>query len=459
MKTNKAHKLRGLLTTFQASENGTVEPPKEIELLRTGSWDTPYHGRFDITEQNLRNYAAHAKDPNIRRALPVDREHDTIGGAAGWLGEDEHYQPKDLDVRANDAGGFSLWASANWTPQGAQDIRDRVYRFFSPEFADRDYEDPEQAGVYYDDVLIGGGLTNRPLFKHLTAVAASDGTGADGLTESHKQNIIYLSSEEQNSMNLKDLLAKKHEDLSAEEKAFIVEHKGELNDDQLKAMQDAGVVEKDGDGNETAEQKAEREKQEADAKAQADADAQAKADADAAAAAGNGDGNGDGSGTQARDGVVTIKANELKKLQDDAAAGRQAHDTLAHKEVVEHVGSLLFNEKTGGKLPIQAKDTAVKFYESLNTDQRKQFNDLLEKMPNLKMFGEVGDGGTGSTTDPSSATAQVMEKSKALMASDEGRKTGLTLASAQSRVLADKANAELAKQFSEERKAKREGKN
>lgn len=438
------HKFRRLITIKAADDQGNPVVPDEIELLQTGEWNTPYHGHFVINRTYLEEYATHARDPSIRRALPVDWEHDTIGGAAAWLGEGDGF---DYEVRDNDQGGQSLWASVKWTKKGKQSVEDDEYRYISPEFADHDYEDPENAGRFFDNVLIGAGLTNRPLFKKLTAVAASDGTGKDNLTGNHNNNIIYLS-EENKSMNLKDLLAKKHEDLTTEEKAFITEHKADLTEDQVKELTEAGVLE--AESQETDEEKAEREKQEAEAAA---AEQKKKDDEAAAAAAANND-DGEG-GTQASDKTVTIKAGELSKLKKDAELGRQAHDTLAKKEVQEHVGSLLFNEKNGGKLPIAAKDTAISLYESLNATQRKQFNDLMEKMPSLKMFGEVGDGGQRAI-QAGSAIEQVMSKAKALMASDEGK--GLTLAAAKDKVLKASDNKDLAAQYNQERKEEREGK-
>lgn len=428
------HKFRRLITIKAADDQGNPIVPDEIELLQTGEWNTPYHGHFVINRTYLEEYATHARDPSIRRALPVDWEHDTIGGAAAWLGEGNGF---DYEVRDNDQGGQSLWASVKWTKKGKQSVEDDEYRYISPEFADHDYEDPENAGRFFDNVLVGAGLTNRPLFKKLTAVAASDGT-TDDLTVNRNNNIIYLS-EEHKSMNLAELLAKKTDELTAEEKAFINEHVAELTAEQKTALTEAGVVEAEAD---------------ADADADADGDQDADADADADSDA---DADASGDSKQAKDskrkGTVIMTASEAKTLRENAALGKKAHDELEHRNVVEHVNSLLFNEKTGGKLPIAAKDTAVTFYESLNASQHKQFNDLLEKMPSLKMFGEIGDGGHG--IQAGSAIEQVMTKAKALMASDGSK--GLTLASAKDRVLKASENKDLAQQYNQERKEQREG--
>lgn len=429
------HKTFRNLIPIQAAENG--EPPAELELLQTGEWNTPWHGRFTISADDLNEYMEHARE-GVRKAFPIDLEHNTIGGAVGWLGEGKGF---DFEVRDNDSGGQSLWASVEWTKKGKQLIADREYRFFSPEFQPEDYEDPEHAGEYMDNVLFGGGLTNRPLFKGLTPVAASDSTqnGGKRLTGGHGADILYLSEELQN-MDLQALLAKKTDELTAEEKAFIVEHKSELTEDQTKSLTEAGVLEdakededEDGNEDETAEQKAEREKQE-----QADADAKAKADqeeADAEAA------------KEAKEkGNVSISASELEQLKADAKAGRQASDTLGKKASEEHVSGKLFNEKEGLKMPVTAKDSVTDFYHTLNSTQRKQFNEIVDKLPTLKMFDTKGS--TGGIAEGSAAET-VMKQAHEKVA--EAKKAGeeLTLGQAKTRVL--NSDKDLKARYDEER--------
>lgn len=367
--------------------------------------------------------------------MPIDLEHNSIGGAVGWV--------EGLEIRPNDLGGESLWAKMSWTPKGSQLIADREYRFFSPEFADEDYQDPE-TGEYMNNVLIGGGLTNRPLFKNLTAIAASDNNGNSkkSLTANSQSNTIYLKQGNE-TMKLEDLLAKAPADLTDEEKAFVVEHKEELTDEQVTTLTDAGVLEADGDGG--------------NGDGNDDDDANGDGAGDGGDDAGDDDGDGDGGdgagdgngeGTQANDskkGTVAIKASDLKKLQADAAAGRQASDQLARKASEEHVASLCFSDSNkDGKLPIAAKDEITDFYHGLNGKQRKAFDAIVSKMPSGRMFNQIGDSGAPAT---GSATAEVSEKAKALMADEKNK--GLTMGAAVRKVLAsDKA---LAARYNEEK--------
>ncbi len=416
------------LIAIQAAEDGSA--PAEIELLQTGEWNTPWHGHFVITKENLEEYKNNA-EAGVRKGLPIDLEHNSSGGAVGWLGED------GFTIKSNAAGGFSLWGSVTWTPKGQQLVKDREYRFFSPEFADEDYEDPEHAGVFLDNVLIGGGLTNRPLFKNLTAVAASDGTGKaqKSLTADNTSNIIYLS-EDANTMDLQALLAKKSDELTAEEKAFVVEHKDELTDEQVTELTTAGVLEDDADdsADDDADDAAD------DAAGDADDDQPETPEAKEARAAAE------------KAGLRVVSAADYKKLEDKAAKGEQAHEALARKASEEHVASLLFNDKTNtGKLPIAAKDNLVEFYHGLNDKQKKAFDKITEQMPDMKLFSQVGDGGQSqigtAAGEVNAAAGELMEKDK----------TGkLTLGAAIRNVLAsDKA---LATRYNEERNAQREGK-
>jgi len=411
------------IITIQAAEDGSA--PSEIELLQTGEWNTPYHGHFVITRENLEEYKKNA-EAGVRKGLPIDLEHMTNGGAVGWIGE------QGFEIRSNTNGGFSLWGSVTWTPKGEQLIKDREFRFFSPEFADEDYEDPENAGVFLNNVLIGGGLTNRPLFKNLTAVAASDNVQKDkkSLTANSAQNILYLS-EEHNDMNLAELLAKKTEDLTAEEKAFIVENKADLTDEQVTSLTEAGVLEAEGGDDDGSSDDDSGD----DA---GDDNNDDGADDDA------GDDDGD-EGTQASEKTVAIKASELADLKAKAAKGEQAHEQLSRKASEEHVASLLFNEKDGGKLPIAAKDTVVDFYHGLDEKQRKQFNEIVGKMPSLKMFSQDGDGGASAI---GTAAAEVKQKAEALMADEKAGK-GLTMAAAVRKVLA--SDSDLKERYNTER--------
>lgn len=153
---------RGLirLADFVSAEVLEAERPvSDIQIARTGTWEHPQYGRLEITEQTLQdfvdNFYRHVRGIDIA----VDQAHRPEDGAAGWI--------KALHKRGNE-----LWATVEWTPLGVRLIRDGIYRYFSPEFAVT-YTDPE-TGQKYRNVLLGGGLTNRPFIKGMAPVMLSE---------------------------------------------------------------------------------------------------------------------------------------------------------------------------------------------------------------------------------------------------------------------------------------------
>lgn len=355
----------------------SVAPPNKLELLQTGMWDTPYHGMFMVTDDDLAEYMQHWKD-GLRKGLPIDYEHDDDGGAAGWI-TNLYIAPSSKGDGTN-----ALWGDIDWTPEAVQQVEDGVYKYFSPEFWPDCYPDPE-TGELYDNVFIGGGLTNRPLFKNLTSVRASDKGKVDEkvLTANATSNTIYVRKASQ--MNLKDLLAKAPADLNDEEKTFVVEHKGELSDEQVTTFTEAGVLEAEGetgDGDGSGEGEGEQENE-----------------------TGSGEGGEEG-GTQASDKpkggqTVAISASDLSKLRKQAADGEAALEMLHKKQASETVQGWLFNDKDGGHFPTTMENDLATFYHSLQASQRKAFEKIVEKMPKANLFQVRGgdtpvNAGTGA---------------------------------------------------------------
>jgi phage I-like protein len=95
-------------------------------------------------------------DPDI----DYDHKADPAKGhqAAGWV--------KDADVRSD-----GLYLKVDFTADATKDVQDKKYRYFSADFADT-WTDPQ--GVEHKDVLMGGGLTNRPYMKNLMPVNLSE---------------------------------------------------------------------------------------------------------------------------------------------------------------------------------------------------------------------------------------------------------------------------------------------
>lgn len=363
------------LQAIIASSNGGI--PTEIEILQVGVWKTPYHGDFSVAPQDLAEYKANF-DEGVRAGstLPIDYEHITDGGAAGWI--------TGLTVKASSSGdGFdSLWASVEWTPPGAQALKDKVYKFFSPEFCPQYYVDPEDYDSVRANVLNGGAICTRPLFKKLKAVMASARSSEDtktitNLTASDVTNTIYVNEGDKRVAQLDEVRKKKSSEITADDRTLLAANKSVLSaaevdyfkldeDPAKKASEDAA-------------------KKVADEKATADAEAKKASDA-AAAAIKTGEA-----------GVVTMTKAEVDALKASAERGVQAADKLEKAEIETTIKASI---KRGAIKPDQL-DAGVALVQASSPAQRKNLTDFLAALPDNKAItaGEIGsDKGNATIT-------------------------------------------------------------
>lgn len=110
-------------------------------------------------------FAEHATD------LPIDYEHQTLGGewsspsgqapAAGWI--------KSIEIEP----GNGIFARVEWTPNAAEMIGKREYRYLSPVVKVRE-KDKKATGLH------SCGLTNKPAIIDMKPLVNKDKTPADG---------------------------------------------------------------------------------------------------------------------------------------------------------------------------------------------------------------------------------------------------------------------------------------
>src|SRR5215207_3837967 len=334
-----------------------AQVPSEIHVVPTGKWDHPVYGEMEITTAHIKEFVKNFKD-KVRRDIPITAGHDNgMGGgelpAIGWF----------TDVV--DRGVNGLWAGVKWTEEGVQLLEQRAFKYFSPEFYEM-YEDPETRKKY-SHVLVGGALTNKPYFKELEPVVAFS-----------EPSIIHQFSED---MNLKDIVSKKPEELSDEEKAFVREHQAELTDEEATAF--ASVLD---DAGETDEEKAAREAKEAEEKEAADA-AAAKAEEEKQRQAAERAANGK---------KIFMSEAEVKILRDKADAGQGALEKIEASERDAVANKLTFSQSnTAGRFMPKQKSALVGFIKTLSETQRDQFVNLVNNMAkaDASIFSELGDGG------------------------------------------------------------------
>jgi ParB family chromosome partitioning protein len=148
-----------------------------IMLFPQGQYHHPQYGKLDFSAQRLAEIKRHFDDGVRGIDIGLDENHDQ-NKATGWI--------ESVELRpAQDGLPAGLWGCIRWTKLGEQDIRDQIYRYFSPEFGPHT---DERTGKQTQDVLLGGGLTNRPFLKDMPAVALQEGTTRMTTRKTNKTN-------------------------------------------------------------------------------------------------------------------------------------------------------------------------------------------------------------------------------------------------------------------------------
>lgn len=153
--------------------------PSEIMIAPWGEVETSA-GSFLVDEASISAtvaaFAAHGTD------LPIDYEHQTLGGAyssptgqapaAGWIKGLRAVTPAEAERDGTSAG---LWALVEWTREAARKLSSREYRYLSPVALVRK-SDRRLVGLH------SAALTNKPAITGMRPLVTSDARpGASGL--------------------------------------------------------------------------------------------------------------------------------------------------------------------------------------------------------------------------------------------------------------------------------------
>lgn len=133
-----------------------------IQIMTLGKYKHPGYGKIVFTPERLQRFADSVNNQITGIQPDVDYDHKAkVDYAAGWISKAE--------VRPD-----GLWALVEWTPKAFQAIKDKEYKYFSPEFVDS-WENPK-TGQKFTDVLRGGAITNRPFLKDIAQLQLSEDT-------------------------------------------------------------------------------------------------------------------------------------------------------------------------------------------------------------------------------------------------------------------------------------------
>ena len=373
------------------ADNSVEELPQEIMLLREGTFRPEKYeflGPIPVTADDLREYKANF-DRGIGMAdsgqtgLPVDYGHKSGENAAAWI--------KAMNVRTDTEGVSALWSTrVEYSKSGREAILGKEYKCISADFYPKalgDWVDPE-SGVVAQNVIVGAGLTNRPMFSGNKPVIASElEAEATGV-----KTVIYVNATseiKEKRMNLDQLRIKAAEDLTGAEGIFLAQRANDLSEDERKKF-----------GIEAAAPAKETPKV-----------------VKAAAVTGS-------------EGTVAVEASELKAQNDKIAL--QAAELQAQTEKVKNleasVGELQATAQAAHKKDIEqfvdaqitrgaiVADQKDKWVGSILADEHAK--ELLEALPGSKLLGTK----LGSALDAATLTAseEQVKKAKELMASDSG---------------------------------------
>lgn len=348
---------------IQADAQG--QPPKVIELLRVGKWETSWHGDFEITPEDITEFAANFSEGiglvAADKKMPINYGHMAHDKAAAWV--DKVYPSDD---------GQALLGEPDWTPAATEAIKAGEWKYISPEFNPRAFpwEDPEEEFKFVKNVITGAALTNIPLFKNLKPVMASRVTGSRD------------NNNEGDDMDLEEVRAKKLEELTEEEKTFLAEHKADLTDDERKAF---GLEEAGGDPENDPKDDPENPEEE--------------------------------QGGEPKKASVNggLTAEQIAQLQADAKAGREAQQELLKTRLTASVQSHIDR----GAIKSDQLDAAVSLLMASSDSQRGKLEEFLKGLPENKLVsaGEKGHGGGVAA----SAQDELMERAHKVVADSKGK--------------------------------------
>lgn len=340
------------LEELKFSEDGKTT---EIQVLPVGKWNHPAYGKIMIDEKDLSDFVLNFES-NIRKELPITEGH-SVGEeekpAIGWF--------KQLLNKGRDG----LWAVVEWTKEGMALLKEKSYKYFSPEFYSN-YEDPESRKVY-KNVLVGGALTNRPYFKGLQAVILSE---------------LIIAKD----MKIEDILNKQPSELTDEEQKFLKENAESLTDEQKETFKDALA-----EGEEKKEEKEEEKKPEEKTEEKKEEEEK----------------------KEASEKVVVSKAT-LDFLEKRAQEGVKANERWREADAKGIAQALCFSESNSkGKFLPKSQDKLVSFLLSLSESQQNTFKELVAEMPQVNLFSEIGKASGLDLKSEDQIEKLVQEKMKA----------------------------------------------
>lgn len=162
------------LESVQFSD-GAEKSESWIQAMPLGRYSHPFYGDIEFSPERIQRFANSVINKVRDTDLDIDYDHkSSTSEAAGWV--------RQAEVRDD-----GLWLLVEWTKTARAKIKEKAYKYFSPEFAE-EWTHPK-TGATYKDVLFGGGITNRPFLKDILPLNLSELISESGGTVVFNQNI------------------------------------------------------------------------------------------------------------------------------------------------------------------------------------------------------------------------------------------------------------------------------
>ena len=137
-----------------------------VTLTRTGKFFDRRYGEFEITKAMLAEMVGNFDKGTYGQEIFLDVSHEPDKGAAAKVVK--------LTIECD-----RLRALVEWTPYGVEAVKGRGFRYLSAEFHEN-WQDNEQRATH-GCVLLGAGLTTRPVIKRLDPISLSEQTDGEGM--------------------------------------------------------------------------------------------------------------------------------------------------------------------------------------------------------------------------------------------------------------------------------------
>lgn len=132
----------------------------KIQIMREWTWNHPVYWEVKVTKKTLTDVIKNFNSRERGIDLAVDENHEPNHKALWWF--------KELFQE----GKKTLFATIELTKKGASLINEGAYKYFSPEIVFRKQD--EETWKQINNLLVGWAFTNRPFFKAMKPLLASE---------------------------------------------------------------------------------------------------------------------------------------------------------------------------------------------------------------------------------------------------------------------------------------------